>query len=322
MSGIGQQAQVLGAFVQAFGRTLFAQGRRPGTPLARPGDLPPGESRLWARRASLELEPGLTLLIDELFATLTVSEPGAPLRPEHRGGFRFGLHAGRIALDADSIKTLLTRYALPAGAALSGVGVSLSAERLVLTGKLRLNPLLSLAVELGLAVSARPDGALALAVMHFKASGWQLDRLLRALKIPLGSLMPASTGGLRFEGEQFVLDPLAVLPEPVTTGTLVSASVQGGHLVMSYDDGEAAHEAPLLEPTEGPHVLLYGHRLAVGKVQVQDAWVQLLPSEAEAEAVHFSLPHHRRQLSAGESRLLANDGLLYRIAPVGAEGAP
>lgn len=318
MSSLGNQAQVLGAFVQAFGRTLFASGRRASGPLARPGDLPPGESRLWARRALLELEPGLSMLIDELFATLTVAEAGAPLRPEERGGFRFGLHAGRIALDAASIATLLTRYALPSGAALSGVRVALEHDMLMLAGKLRLNPLLSLAVELGLTASVRATGELALTIRRFKASGWPLDRLLRALGIPLGSLVSAGPAELRFDGDDFVLDPLAVLPEPRTAGTLVSAAIQGGHLVMTYDDGSDTHEAPLLEPTEGPFVLLYGHRLAVGKVQMQDAWVQLVPESAQAEFVHFSLPHHRRQLEAGSSRLLANDGLLYRLAPADA----
>jgi hypothetical protein len=117
-------------------------------------------------------------------------------------------------------------------------------------------------------------------------------------------------------GDKIRINPVGLFPAPKTTGHLVHAEVTGDHLVMTYDNGTAPIEPPLLEPDASAYIAMLGHDLMVGKITMTDVCLQMVPLDGAATWLEFSIPHYRAQLAQGESTLKFGDELLYRIPTV------
>lgn len=323
--GIQQQAQLLSAFVKAFGKKLMAGKSHHAAVTAQLHDIPEGHSRMWARNAKLVMEEGITLLLDQLQAEIVSLDPLTPLIPEEREAYTFNIQHGRMAMDEASLSTLMNRYAFPAGqrSPLYNIRISLPDGLLVIDGTLRVNRWMTLALHMSNAVAVTAEGLIELQPLEIKSGAIPVGKIMETLGVELGRFMPATgQSAMRFEAGKILVDPTGLFPAPKASGKLVHAEVTGEHLVMSYDNGQPPTQPLLMEPDAPSYIAMLGHDLLVGKVMMKDINLQMIPLDPLAGWVEFSLPHYRWQLAQGESSLKFADELLYKLPPVSALKTP
>lgn len=316
---VASTAKVLSAFMSAFSKTLMSGRSHLKAVKAEMKDIPEGISRLWAKRAKLIMEEGIALLIDQLQAEIQVFDPLAPLIPEKKESFSFHIQRGRIGMDADSLSTLMNRYAFPPGAKspLYDFHVTLPEGRLQMEATFRVNRLMAIGIFLAATVEASPEGMLIMTPVEIRSGSIPLDKIMSMLGVQMSRLMPQeAASAFTVEGDRILINPVGLFPAPKTTGLLVHVEVTGDHLVMTYDNGVGPVDPPLLEPDAPSYLAMLGHDLLVGKITMTDVCLQMVPLDPTATWVELSMPHYRAQLAQGESSLKFGDELLYRIPPV------
>lgn len=317
--GVGGQAKVLSAFMKAFTQALVGGAQHRKAVTSQVQATPDGVSRLWARNAKLFIEDDIAFRLLDIQAEIHALDPNAPLIPEQTDSFTFNILRGRMALDAASVAAMVNRYAFPPGSRgpLFDVGVELPDGHLLLTGKFRVNQLLTIGVRIMASVSVTSAGLLVLTPVEIRSGMVPLDRIMDTLGLELERMMPNSgASALRVEGRRILIDPTALMPAPKTNGRLVRAEVADERLVLSYDSGAEASDPPLIEPEAQAYMLVIGHHLLVGKIIMTDLCLQMVPLEAGAAWVEFSVPHYRWQLASGESHLKHGDELIYKVPSV------
>jgi hypothetical protein len=316
---VSDQAKVLSAFMQAFGKTLMSGRSHHQRVAAQLHDTPEGTSRLWARNAKLIMEEGITLLLDQLQAEIVVYDPLSPMIPEKREGYAFNIQIGRLAMDELSISNLMNRYAFPpeVRSPLYDLKVSLPEGAIVLDGTLRVNRLVAVGLHLEAALTVTPQGMLELTPTEIRSGALPVSKIMGFLGVELARLLPRQErSAMWVEGDRILIDPTGMFPAPKASGKLIHAEVTGAHLVMTYDNGAREVDPPLLELEAGSYIAMLGHDLLVGKTTMTDVCLQLVALDPEAEFVEFSLPHYRLQLAQGESSLKLADEVLYKLPAV------
>jgi hypothetical protein len=316
---VASTAKVLSAFVQAFSKTLMSGRSTAKSITAQIQDTPEGVSRLWARNAKMVMEEGIALLIDQLQAEIHVTDPLTPLIPEKKESYAFHIQRGRIGMDAESLSTLMNRYAFPAGtrSPLYDFRISLPEGRLQMQATFRVNRFMSIGISLAATMTVNPDGLLILTPVEIRSGSIPIDKIMGLLGVQMSRLMPAeAASAFVVEGDRIFINPVGLFPAPKTTGLLVHAEVTGDHLVMTYDNGASPVDPPLIETDSPVYLAMLGHDLLVGKITMTDVCLQMVPLDPAATWVELSMPHYRAQLAQGESSLKFGDELLYRIPTV------
>lgn len=316
---VADKAKVLSAFVQAFGQALMAGRSHHKAVVAQLHETPEGVSRLWAKSTQLIMEEGIALLIDRLQAEIHVLDPLVPLIPEKRESFAFHIQRARIGMDGQSVSTLMNRHAFPSGSRspLYDFHITLPDGQLRLEATFRLNRLVAIGISMTATIAVAGDGFLELTPIELRSGSIPIDKIMGLLGMQLSGFMPQeAAAAFVVTGDQIRINPVGLFPAPKTTGHLVHAEVTGGHLVMTYDNGASPIEPPLMEPDASAYLAMLGHDLLVGKITMTDVCLQMVPLDASAEWLEFSMPHYRAQLAQGESTLKYGDELLYRIPTV------
>lgn len=318
---IADQARVVSAFMRAFG-VAIGKGMRGAKPLksqvaAQIQAIPDGTSRLWGKHARMVMEEGIAMLVNELQAEVEVLDKERPLIPEQKSGYVFKIRTGSMAMDGESISNLMNRHAFDGKAApLSDVRVTMTDARLVLHATFHPNRFVSLPLRMAGTVKASGDGMIELTPVELRAGMLPVDRLMGVLGLELARFMPSDgVRAMSFRGDKVYINPLGMFPAPRATGKLVKVEIQGGYMVMGYDDGTPPEDPPLMAPDADSYLAMVGHDLLVGKITMTDICLQLVPLNPESGWVELSLPHYRAQLAAGESQLNHADQLLYRVPP-------
>lgn len=309
---IKTQAQILSAFVQAFGRTLITQ-KRTSAEVQALAEIAPGSMRVWAENARLFFDDAVVLKLRGFVADLQVKDPDRPLIPELKDSYVFAIRQGQIRLSAASLEALLNRYVLPAaGHPLKEARLAISGDRLVLRGKVHKMGL-DLPITLESEVSVGPGGLMELLPHRIALSEVGIGGMIRLFKLELESLMDLpSEGAFRVEGNRITVDPAEIFPSPKAIGRPSAVTLERNELVLSYASEQAIEPAPLIDPEAPNYMLCLGHDLLVGKMMMHDAYFQIINQEP-ASQVDFSLEHYREQLAAGNSSLHSGDQLVVRL---------
>ena len=316
---VTNQAKVLSAFVQAFSKALMTGRSNHKAIVAQLHETPAGVSRLWAKSTKLIMEEGIALLIDQLQAQIEVFDPLTPMIPEKRESFAFHIQRGRIGMDAESISTLMNRYAFPPGtrSPLYDFHITLPEGKLQLEATFRVNRMVAIGISMTAAIGVTREGLVELTPLELRSGSIPIDKIMGLLGVQLARLMPNDEAtAFQVVGDKIRINPVGLFPAPKTTGHLIHAEVTGAHLVMTYDNGTDPIDAPLMEPDAGAYLAMLGHDLLVGKITMTDVCLQMVPLDAHSTWLEFSMPHYRAQLAQGESTLKFGDELLYRIPTV------
>ncbi|MBO9542601.1 hypothetical protein J7643_18595 [bacterium] len=306
------QAEILSAFVSAFGRTLIARNQQ-ALDHERLAEIAEGAMRIWAHNVCLYFDDDVVLRLKDFVADLQVQDPATPFIPELKDSYVIHIREGQIRLSAASLEALLSRYILPAaGSPLKDARLSLSGDRLILRAKVRKFGL-EVPITMESEVSVGSEGMIELLPQRLAVSQVGIGGMIKLFNLELDRLleMPADAL-LSVSGNQITIDPAGIFPSPRAIGRPTAVRIERGELVLSYSSPTPSEAAPLLDPHAPNYMVCMGHDLLVGKMMMHDAHFQIVNQEPAAH-LDFSLDHYRSQLAAGSSSLHAGDQLLVRL---------
>jgi hypothetical protein len=141
------------------------------------------------------------------------------------------------------------------------------------------------------------------------------------MKAPAGS-------GIRADGDDLLIDTLAILPPPRTEGRLRQVAIAGQRLTMTMTGTAEPPKRPATLPLPRARNYLYffGGSIRFGKLTMSDADMQLIDADP-SDPFDFFPARYEAQLIAGYSRNTPRHGLQvfmpdYARAGGGAGGAP
>lgn len=310
------QAQILSAFVSAFGRTLITH--KPATlDYERLAGIEEGAMRIWAHNVSLYFDDEVVLKLRDFVADLQVQDPTTPFIPELKDSYVIAIRQGQIRLSAASLEALLGRYVLPAaGAPLKDARLSISGDRMILRAKVRKFGF-DVPITMESEVSVGPEGMIELLPQRLAVSEVGIGGMIKLFNLELDRLLEMPDDGpLRVTGNQITIDPAGIFPSPRAIGRPTAVWIERGELVLAYSGPDPMAAAPLIDPHAPNYMLCMGHDLLVGKMMMHDAHFQIVNQEP-ASHLDFSLDHYRSQLASGSSSLHAGDQLLVRLPNLG-----
>jgi len=262
----------------------------------------------------LSVASGVVLEISRLRGELIPVSDTAPPALGNPRSFLLSIGSAAIAIDTASLSALFTKYVFAYhGSPLGSLRVSTDSNRIVQKGVLKKG--IHLPFTVTSEVSLMPDGQIRLHPTSIKVLGIGARGLMKFFGLSLEELARVAPGrGIRIDGNDFLLDPTAVLPPPRIRGRLVALSVRNGKLYQVFGGASNADSTPLHRPdtTAANYVYFRGGTLRFGKLTMVDA--DMLINDADlSDRFDLSLPEFFRQLVAGTHRTTPVDGLIVHM---------
>jgi len=227
--------------------------------------------------------------------------------------------SAEAALGADDLTNLMNNHVFAyRGAPLRNIRVELKDGKLVQSGILHKG--VDIPFKIVSDVSLTDDGRIRLHPVDTDIFCVDGDRLMKALGLTMQKMVDLSKAvGVTIEKNDFILDPVRVLPPPIIKGRLLSVRIVNDELVQEIGPlpGSEAQFASISRPTPTPpdtlvknYMYYRGGRLHFGrKLLMQDADMQVVDAE-QSDPFDFDIDHYMVQLVAGSAHTLANAGLL------------
>jgi len=241
--------------------------------------------------------------------------PGAVAVLDDPRSFSVRVSAGTVALGGDDLGALLNDvvFAYP-NAPLRQLQVRITDAGIVQSG------ILHKGVDLRFVMAARltlqPDGRIRIHPTRLTILGVDGGKLLRALGLHLDNMLDLrGAHGITAEGDDLLMDPIAVIPPPHVTGQVAAMRLEDAMIVLDFarTPADAEFEAAV-HPDSAAHNFVYfrGGRLRFGKLEMRDTDL-LIRDADESDPFDLYLAHYAQQLTAGTSRTLPNEGLVVRM---------
>ena len=294
------------------GRSDVARGRTGA--LAHRDSLtalpPPGRAVYTEmRNVRFQIAPGVFLDIARLTGRLTAKDSARPPLLDDKHSFSLDIETAEISVDTASLGTLLSRhvFAYP-GSPLRDLRVETENGQLVQRGVLRGLLPFSLRAD----VSLTSQGLIRLTPRKVKVFGIGVRGLMKFFGLNLEKLARVEPGrGVRIEGDEFFIDPTAILPPPRTRGRVTALRVTRNGIAQTFGGPPPARIAPTGgEPAN--YMYFQGNRLTFGKLTMEETDLLILDDDP-ADPFDFFLDRWNDQLVAGYSRNTPARGLVVRM---------
>jgi hypothetical protein len=171
---------------------------------------------------------------------------------------------------------------------------------------------IDLRFEIASTMSLTPDGMIRLQPVSTRILGIDGQKLMRALGLHLDDLLNLKgSRGASVKGDDIYLDPTKILPPPNMSGTLAVVGVHGDEVIIEF--AQAAEDSVfgtyvIPDSTTPNFVYFRGSQLRFGKLLMSDTDLQIVDDDP-ADPFDLNLKEYAKQLVAGTSRTLANQGL-------------
>jgi uncharacterized protein YpmS len=221
-----------------------------------------------------------------------ISTSNRPPVFDDRRSFKVRVDSGEIAVDSSALTQLLNRYLFSyKGSPLRDLKVTTDGAQLKIEGELRKG--VPIPFSMTAEPSVLPDGMLRLHPTKVKTLGVPTKRLMELFGVELDSLISLKkANGARIDGDDFVLDPAALLPPPRIEGHLQSVRVHGDRIVQRFGPGRL----PALKPPDpaAPNYMYYaGGVLKFGKL-TNDQLVAGYSKNTAALGLKVYMPDYHR----------------------------
>jgi hypothetical protein len=273
----------------------------------------PPDSQLWIeiRNVTMHLDERATIRVKRLRGEMLSTAPGQPAILDDRESFSIRVSSGTVALTGDDLTTLLNDFIFAyRGAPLKRLRARPEAGQVSLTGTM--HKVIDLRFEITSTMSLTPEGMIRLHPTKTRILGLDGQKLMRALGLHLDDLLDLKgSRGATVKGDDIYLDPTKILPPPAITGGLARAAVEGNEVAIEFnatpeDSVFGGYVSP--DSTIPNFVYFRGSRLRFGKLLMTDTDLQIVDA-APADPFDLNLQEYAKQLFAGTSRTLANQGL-------------
>lgn len=266
------------------------------------------------RNVDFSIDSGIVLEISRLRGRLLPTSKTVPPAFDDPRSFTLAIESAAIAIDTASLSNLLTRHVFAyTGSPLGKLRISTDSNLLVQKGVLKKGIHLPFTVKAE--VSLTPSGLIRLHPTSIKVLGVGARGLMKFFGLSLEELAKVAPGrGVRIEGNDFLLDPAAVLPPPRVRGKVTALVVKNGRIYQVFGDAARADSARLTRPDSSAVNYMYfrGGTLRFGKLTMADADLFIIDDDP-SDRFAFSLPGYFRQLVAGIHRTTPSDGLVVRM---------
>lgn len=284
--------------------------------------LPPPPTGAEFRNVDFRFDEDLVLEVRSLRGEMRGKEDG-PVTFDDPSSFVMVLSDAETAMTAESMTALMQRYVFGyEGAPIEGLEVRPEDGVLHQSGVLHKG--IDIPFEMRASVAATPEGRVRIHPVDMRICNLPGLGLMDALGIELEDLLDldGAPPGIAVEGNDLLLAPLMVLPEPDTRGHLESVRVEGARLVLSFGpprEGPPARKGPppaMPLPDAPNYMFFWDGVLRFGKLYMPEADMQVV-DESPADPFDFFLELYNRQLVAGFTRNRADYGLEVHMVDYG-----
>jgi hypothetical protein len=267
-----------------------------------------GSPRIRIRNVHMVVMPGVVLEVRDLQGRLEpLGKDGVPVF-DNPQSFRLAIDHGTAAVSAASLTALLNGYtfAYPS-APLRGLRLEIHDGLLRQTGTLHKGVDLPFEMEGELSVAS--DGRLRIHPRKIKAAGLPVKGLLGALNLELAKMIKVRADrGVAVDGNDLLLDSDHLMPPPAMSGRVGSARLEGDRIVLEFVGSGKKSLEPSVASARN-YMYFRGGRLRFGKLTMQDTDL-LIADLHPGDPFLFNLAQYARQLVAGYSKTLENQGLV------------
>lgn len=270
------------------------------------------------RNVDFRIDSGVVLEISRLRGELVPASDTAPPSLDNPHSYSLTIGSAAIAIDTASLSVLLTRHVFAYhGSPLGSLRISTDSNLLVQKGVLKKGIHFPFTVKAE--VSLTPEGMIRLHPVSIKVLGVGARGLMKFFGLSLQDLAKVAPGrGIRIEGNDFLLDPTAVLPPPRVRGRVTGLSIRNGRMYQTFGSTTKADSGRLTRPDTTVANYMYFRRgtLRFGKLTMANADLLIL-DDHPADRFDFYLPRYFDQLVAGSHRTTPTDGLIVRMPDYG-----
>jgi hypothetical protein len=232
------------------------------------------------------------------------------------------LSYAEIGLTAAGLSLLLNRYVFGyAGSPLRDLVVRTDGNHIVQTGTM--HKIIDIPFEMTAELSVTANGRIRIHPVNMDICGLDGAKLLAAVDRTLEDLLDLSGArGVWVERNDLVLDPLAILPPPRTTGRLTAVRIEGDEVIQVFGSPSTAGAEPLPLPVAAPnYVYFQGGTIRFGKLYMVKS--DLLTIDADPrDPFDFYLDYYHTQLVAGYHVTAKNYGLITYMPDFDDTGTP
>lgn len=266
------------------------------------------------RNIHFQIASGVVLDIARLRGALLPSRAGrAPFLDEPRS-FILQITSAEISIDTASLGNLLTNhvFAYP-GSPLKSLRIETEGEQLVQRGVLHGFLPFTMRAE----VTLTPEGWIRLHPNKVKVFGIGVGRMMRFFGLQLESMARIQPGhGVRIVDDDFLLDPTAILPPPLTRGRVTGLHVGEGRIVQTFGGKEPAVRLAQVGPAPANYMFFQGASLRFGKLTMNGTDLLILDDDP-GDPFDFVLARYNEQLVAGYNRNTPDHGLIVHMPDIG-----
>ena len=290
-----------------------AQPPQSPQPPRPPGTAAVPDSLLWIeiRNVTMHLDDRATIRVKRLRGQMQSTAAGEPAVLDDRESFAIQVTGGTVGLTGEDLTLLLNEYIFAyRGAPLKRLRARPEKGHVSLTGIMHKG--VDLPFDITSAISLTPEGMIRLRPTRTRILGIDGQKLMNALGLHLDDLLDLTgSRGATVKGDDIYLDPTKILPPPAIAGVLASAQVAGDQVLIEFKvmpDDQVFGSYVVPDSTTPNFVYFRGARLRFGKLLMDDT--DLLIADADpSDPFDLNLEEYARQLVAGTSRTLSNQGL-------------
>jgi hypothetical protein len=256
------------------------------------------------QNVNFHLAEDVTLEVRRLQGDLLPAKPGSPPSFDDLKSYILRVERGEVAMQPSSLTAVLNKWVFNyEGTPISDVTVSIENGQLKQKGTLHKGVAVPFTIVADVTVT--PDGRIRLHPTSVKAVGIQASGLMKMFRLELDNLIKSDRArGFETEGNDFLLLPDRLIPEPRLAGKLTGIRIEGDRIVEVFGT----------RPAHGPdqvaknYMYYRGGVLRFGKLTMNDTDLRLVDNDPR-DPFEFSPAQYIKQLSAGYSKSLPNGGL-------------
>jgi hypothetical protein len=244
------------------------------------------------------------LEVRRLQGALVPTKPGSPPSFDDLKSYTLRVDSGEVAMQPSSLTAVLNKWVFNyEGTPLSDVTVSIENGQLKQKGTLHKGVAVPFTIVADVAVT--PDGRIRLHPTSVKAVGIPASGLMKMFHLELANLIESNRArGFEIEGNDFLLHPDRLIPEPRFAGRLTSIRIERDRIVEVFGT-RPAHGS---DKVARNYMYYRGGVLKFGKLTMNDTDLRLVDSDP-SEPFEFSPAQYVKQLTAGYSKSLPSGGL-------------
>jgi len=256
------------------------------------------------QNVNVHLAADAILEVRRLQGALVATRPGAPPSFDDLTSYTLRIDRGEVAMKPASLTAVLNRWVFNyKGAPITDVAVSIENGRLKQTGTLHKGVAVPFTIVADMTVT--PDGRIRLRPTSVKAAGLPAAGLMKLFHVELDNLIKSNRArGFEIEGNDFLLLPDRLVPEPRISGRLTAVRIEGDRIVEVF----GTRPADAADTVAKNYMHYRGGVLRFGKLTMSDTDLRLIDADPQ-DPFDFSPARYMTQLVAGYSKSLPNGGL-------------